>query len=167
MTDAVEDSGDEALPDFVVVEGAETLRIDGGTVDDLPRESITTEIVCATGDRYEATWSGLAMDSLLDAVSAAADTTHVVLTSADGYRVAVPVRMALGGLLALRKDGVPLCRDHPYSNRFVAPDVEGARDVKGVRRIECHALAAGDDPDALEVVEPDDDRFAADRPHTQ
>ncbi|MFB6070873.1 MAG: molybdopterin-dependent oxidoreductase [Halanaeroarchaeum sp.] len=148
----------------VVVAAADrTITVGPESDGSLPETDDQIEIVCASGNRYEATWTGIPVSSLLEAVGAPADTTHLTIASADGYRIAVPLTDGLDGMIAYRRDGRPIGDGRPYRNRFVAPAVEGARDVKGVVRVEFHSLGPTDDPDALEVVEPMDDRFAADR----
>lgn len=151
----------------VVVSGDERVVLDDQTVSDLDEESTSVDIVCASGHRYTAEWAGLPVAALVDLVGAPVDTTHLSVESRDGYRIAIPIAAGLNGLLALWKDGEPIGASNPYPNRFVARGIEGARDVKGVSKIEFHALGPGDDPDALEVVEPVDDRFASDRDDDQ
>lgn len=147
----------------ITVVGDRPVRVTPEMADSLPEEQLTAAVLCATGNRYDATWSGIGIDSLCDVVDAPAETTHVVVASSDGYRMAVPILDALQGVVAFDKDGHPIEEQAPYSNRFVAPGVEGARDVKGVTRIEFHALDPDADPERLEQVEPDDDRFETER----
>lgn len=158
---------DVEIPDPIEVVGGRRVVLEEGRISAFEADSRDVEIVCATGNRYDADWWGVPIAGLLEAADAPEDTTHVVVESADGYRVAVAIVEGVAGLLAFRKDGRPIGETNPYTNRFVAPDIEGARDVKGVRRIEFHSLAPSEDPDALENVEPVDDRFAADRDQTQ
>lgn len=151
------------LSQSVTVVGEGEFSLDAETVQQFPQEERSVEVVCATGNRYTAKWAGIRIIDLGDAVDASDETTHVVLESLDGYRIAVPILNGVDGVLAFEKDGRPIGETNPYPNRFVAPDIDGARDVKGVSRIEFHALDPDDDPDALEQVEPDDDRFEAER----
>lgn len=161
MTDSV--ASNERVVDPITVVGDRTVSLNTELARSLPEESRTAAVVCATGNRYEAEWTGIGIGLLCEAVDAPADTTHVLVESRDGYRIAVPIVDALGGVVAFEKDGHPIDAATPYSNRFVAPTVEGARDVKGVSRIEFHALAPDENPERLEQVEPDDDRYEADR----
>ncbi|MFW5918575.1 MAG: molybdopterin-dependent oxidoreductase [archaeon] len=147
----------------VTVVGERELRLTAETVEPFETTARTIEVVCATGNRYVAEWRGIGIGDLCDAVDAPLEITHLVVESRDGYRIAVPILDGVDGVLAFEKDGRPVGETNPYHNRFVAPDVEGERDVKGVSRIEFHALDPDDDPDALEQVEPDDDRYEADR----
>lgn len=147
----------------VTVVGTSVLTLDAESVSAFPPETRSVEVVCATGNRYTAEWTGIRITDLSDAVKAPADTTHFVVESLDGYRIAVPIVDGIDGVLAFEKDGLPVGEVNPYPNRFVAPDIDGARDVKGVSRIEFYALEPDEDPDTLEQVEPDDDRFEAER----
>ena len=161
MTDSATDVSSIANP--ITVVGERTLRLDAETVEAFDAETRTVEVVCATGHRYTAEWTGISIGDLCEAVDASPETTHVVVESLDGYRIAIPILDGIAGVVAVTKDGRPVGETNPYPNRFVAPDVEGARDVKGVSRVEFHALAADEDPEDLEQVEPDDDRFESDR----
>jgi len=150
------------IPDPITVVGTETMKLDDTSVQSFSLESREAEVVCSTGNRYSADWQGIGIDALCEAASAPERTTHVVIESHDGYRIAVPIVDALNGVLALVKNDRPLGARTPYATRFVAPDVEGARDVKGVSRVEFHVLDPGSDPEHLEQGEPEDDRCEAD-----
>lgn len=115
----------------------------------------TCTVACASGDRTTARWFGVPVSALLSAAEVPEETTHVVVEGWDGYRVVVPVRVALSGLLALERDEEPLAETTPYATRFVAPDADGSRMVSGVRRIEATALDPADDPETLEDRWPD------------
>lgn len=159
MTESV--ATDDPITQSITVVGERSIRVTPELIASLPEAQLSAAVVCATGNRYEATWSGVGIDTLCDTVDAPAATTHVVVASSDGYRMAVPILDALRGVVAFEKNGRPIGEQAPYSNRFVAPAIEGARDVKGVSRIEFHVLDPGEDPERLEQVEPDDDRFEA------
>ncbi|MFB6093798.1 MAG: molybdopterin-dependent oxidoreductase [Halanaeroarchaeum sp.] len=146
--------------DAVVVVGERRWTVDP-TVRRSADSAIEADVVCATGNRYSAEWAGVPVSTLAERARAPAETTHLVVESHDGYRMTVPIAAGIDGLLAVEKDGRPIGETEPYDTRFVAPDVAGARDVKGVARIEFRALDAGEDPEAFEQFEPDDDRFAA------
>lgn len=147
----------------VVVTGAETFELTKETVGefDVVTESVT--VVCSTGSRHTAEWTGVRVVDLVEAADVPASTTHIVVESTDEYRVAIPVAEALDGILAYVKDGVPIGADHEYANRFVSPGTEGARDIKGVSRIEHSSLGPAEDPETLENLFPEGDRFTAHR----
>ncbi|MFB6085481.1 MAG: molybdopterin-dependent oxidoreductase [Halodesulfurarchaeum sp.] len=147
----------------VTVVGETEFTITPETRGSLKVGTETVEIVCATGSSYTADWRGPTMTSLFEAASVPPETTHVVVESADGYRVVVPVPEAIGGILSYLKDGEPIGESQAYVNRFVAPGTEGARDIKGVARIEAVELEPSEDPEALENLFPEGERFTANR----
>lgn len=147
----------------VTVEGPEPITVTSDLLTDLDVTTKSMVIVCATGNRYSADWTGPTVGSLLEATAVRPDTTHVVIESADGYRVAIQVREALGGVLAFLKNGEQIGRQQEYMNRLVCPGTDGARDIKGVSRIEPVTLEPDDDPEKLENLFPDGERFTADR----
>lgn len=125
----------------------------------LERVERTGVIECASGERSTARFTGVTVPRLLDAVDADPETTHLRLEARDGYRVCVPIRDALDGLVAYAQDGRPLAVDSPYRTRFVAPGVDGERLVKGLARVEALGLDADVDPDSLENIAPIDPSF--------
>ncbi|MFP4530122.1 MAG: molybdopterin-dependent oxidoreductase [Halodesulfurarchaeum sp.] len=147
----------------VTVVGEETFRVTPETLSSLEIETKAVEIVCATGSSYTADWLGPTAASLFEAASVPPGTTHLVVESADEYRVVVAVPEAIGGVLAYLKDGVPIGERQAYVNRFVAPGTEGARDIKGVARIEAVELEPDEDPESLENLFPEGERFTANR----
>lgn len=147
----------------VTVEGRDTVTVTPTTIQDLEVATKPFEIICATGNRYTADWTGPTVASLLDAAGTDPETTHVVVESADEYQVVIPAREALGGLLAFLKDGESIGNAQEYMNRLVCPGTEGARDIKGAARIEPVTLEPGEDPEALENLFPDGERFTAER----
>lgn len=115
----------------------------------LPRRELEVEIVCESGDRDRATWCGVGVEKLLSVVGTPPDTTHLVFESVDGYRACVDVRTAIGGVIALERDGLPL-RTTDHDTRFVAPGVRGPRTVTDVECIEAVQLPPGTDPETRE-----------------
>jgi DMSO/TMAO reductase YedYZ molybdopterin-dependent catalytic subunit len=147
----------------VTVVGETSFTVTADSVSALEMATKSVEIVCATGSSYTAEWTGPTAGSLLEAASVSPETTHLVVESADDYRVTIPVPEALGGVLSYLKDGVPIGAEQDYVNRFVAPGTEGARDIKGVSRIEAVELDPGEDPESLENLFPEGERFTANR----
>ncbi len=147
----------------VTVAGPDEFTVTADWLDELEVTTAEVEIVCATGNSYTAAWTGPTVGSLLEAAGVAPDTTHVVVESADAYRVAIPVREAISGVLSYLKDGEPIGGQQAYVNRLVSPGTEGARDIKGVSQIEPVTLAPDEDPERLENLFPDGERFTADR----
>jgi DMSO/TMAO reductase YedYZ molybdopterin-dependent catalytic subunit len=130
----------------------ERRRYDRAALRDLPRAERRCTVVCATGDRHTARWAGVPVTELLADAGAPPATTHVRLESRDGYRVCVPIRDALDGIVADTKEGAPLAERADYRTRFIAPGTDGERLVKGLRRLEALTLAPDEDPDRLENV---------------
>lgn len=147
----------------VAIHGDTPLEVTTATIDRFDVETERITVVCASGDRHTADWTGIRVGDLLEAAGVSESTTHVAVESSDEYRVVVPIGDAITGILAFAKDGVPIGSDHDYENRFVAAGTEGARDIKGVSLIEPTSLEPSDNPEALENLFPDGDRFTAHR----
>jgi DMSO/TMAO reductase YedYZ molybdopterin-dependent catalytic subunit len=96
---------------------------------------------------------------LLDGASPPAETTHLVFESDSGYAACVPVSDALGGLVAVERDGDALAESESYATRFVAPGVDGARFVKGVERVRAVALPAEADATEYENLDLDSPEY--------
>ncbi|SFR69323.1 Oxidoreductase molybdopterin binding domain-containing protein [Halogeometricum rufum] len=141
----------------VVGERQHTVR-----ADDVTEATLTTgrvRVSCASGDRYDATWRGVGVGDLLDGASPPAETTHLVFESDSGYAACVPVGDAIGGLVAVERDGEALAEDESYATRFVAPGVDGARFVKGVERIRALSLPPEADPTEYENLDLDSPEY--------
>lgn len=147
----------------VTVLGPTPITVTADTIADLEVRTVEVEIICATGSSYTAAWTGPTVGSLLDAASVSPETTHVVVESADEYRVVIPIREALGGVVSYLKDGEPIGANQEYVNRMVSPGTEGARDIKGVSQIEPKTLDPAEDPESLENLFPEGERFTANR----
>lgn len=113
----------------------------------LPFETLDCTLRCASGNPIHGPWTGVPIQALLDSVDAPADTTHLLVTGRDGVRACIPVTTALDGVLAFSRDGSASARGLP---RLVAPELEGIRSVRGVRRVETVSLDADEDPAGLE-----------------
>lgn len=147
----------------ISVDGPRPIRLTASTIEDLEIVTESVSVVCASGDRHTADWTGVRVVDLLEAADVPMDTTHVTVESTDDYKVAVPIGDAVQAILAFLKDGVPIGEANPYGNRFVCPATEGARDIKGVSRIEHTSLSPAEDPESLENLFPEGDRFTANR----
>lgn len=144
-----------SLPEPIRILGDGTAPIDADTLATLPIDEREIEIVCSTGDRYTERWQGVAIMDVLETEAAAAasipaETTHLLVESADGHRACVALEDALDGLLAFGRDGTPLGAEADYDSRFVAPGLTGPRTVKDVVRIEATTLEPGEDPESYE-----------------
>ncbi len=160
-SDVVPTTADLGPP--VVIVGEDPFELTRDRIAEFDGETRTVTVVCASGDRHTAEWTGIPVLDLLESAAVRPSTTHVVVESLDDYRVAIPVRAALEGLLAYAKDGEPIGRIHEYSNRFVSGAAEGARFIKGVKRIEATSVDPEEDPESLENLFPEGERFTAHR----
>ena len=138
-------------------DGRPTVRIDGTDPLVLPwnvaPETLPFDVVhgpvafeCASGDRIEREYTGVAVFDLLEAASMPGDTTHVQFESANGDLACIPLADLTGAVLALGEGSGTA----PGRPRFVSPRVLGPRTVKNVRRLRPRALAAGADREAYE-----------------
>lgn len=152
-TDAESDPGTLA----VRLVGERSAVLDAGDVADLPWQTRTVTVACASGKRTAATWRGVGLLDALAVVGVPGQTTHVAVASEDGYRACVDVLAASDGLLALVRDGAAIGDRRPYWTRLVAPGIEGARTVKGVASVEAVALAPDEDPESYEDLQLDED----------
>ncbi|MBS3760577.1 MAG: molybdopterin-dependent oxidoreductase [Halodesulfurarchaeum sp.] len=147
----------------VTVSGPTPFTVTADTIEELEVRTVDVEIICATGSSYTAAWTGPTVGSLLDTASVSPETTHVVVESADAYRVVIPIREALGGVVSYLKDREPIGAHQDYMNRMVSPGTEGARDIKGVSRIEPKIFEPDEEPESAENLFPDGKRFTANR----
>lgn len=114
--------------------GLDAARERHGTVE------VTCRYRCATGTVFGGDWRGVPVAPLLD--RAPPETTHLRVESADGYRAHVPVTDALDAVVATERldgaaEGLP---------RFVAPDLDSTRTVRGVSSLVPVALPPDADP---------------------
>ncbi|KAB1190791.1 molybdopterin-dependent oxidoreductase [Haloferax sp. MBLA0078] len=103
-------------------------------------------VVCDTGKKTTATWSGVSVSTLLEQAGTPPEATHVRVTSDDGYGVCVDVVTALDSFIATARDNNSLANDGGYATRFLGPNMDGKRMVKGATRIETLELEPGADP---------------------
>lgn len=144
--------------DAVVIEVTGGNRLTLSRTDLVALSSVEREcsVVCASEGRITATWTGVPVPDLLAAADAPPSTTHLRLTSADGYRAFVGVAAGLDALVAVARDGESLAAGERRGARFVGPDVDGVQSVKGLRRIDPVALDPDEDPAELAARPPDD-----------
>ncbi|SDN09949.1 Oxidoreductase molybdopterin binding domain-containing protein [Halogranum gelatinilyticum] len=132
------------------------------SLDDLrARATVDREctISCASGERTTATWTGVPVAELLSDAGVPETTTHLRVTSDDGYRACLGVTATLDAVVAVARDGEPLAATETYPTRFVGPYVDGERAVKGVVGLEPLTVAPQDDPTELETLSLDDSTY--------
>jgi DMSO/TMAO reductase YedYZ molybdopterin-dependent catalytic subunit len=112
--------------------------------DDHQLERVEEEFLCASGERWGGVWRGVPVAALLDRPDVDVDpaSTHVRVGD-DEYAVCVPIRTALGGVLAVEREGEPL--PSARRPRFVAP-VDAGRTVRGVRELRFLRLGPREEP---------------------
>ncbi|MFC4450905.1 molybdopterin-dependent oxidoreductase [Halorussus aquaticus] len=128
----------------VAVEGRERVVVSAGEVDSFPRTSRICTVECASGERATDEWTGVPLDALAAAADFPGETTHL-RAEADDFAADIPIRPALGGILAFdRRDG----RDDGETGlpRLVADGVEGERLVKRVERLSAVSLDPDEEP---------------------
>ncbi|MFI7588489.1 molybdopterin-dependent oxidoreductase [Spongisporangium articulatum] len=107
----------------------------------LPQHDVDLPIACVEGWSAVATWTGVRVRDLADAVGAGPDASlrFTSLQASGGYRVSeLPARhvRAAESLVALRVGGEPLALDHGYPARLIAPSRPGVLQTKWLSRIE-------------------------------
>jgi DMSO/TMAO reductase YedYZ molybdopterin-dependent catalytic subunit len=139
-----------------------TLSIDGAvdrsitfTWADLlavPSVETTVDIHCVTKwSKFDTTWRGVALDTVLDAVGVRPEATHLIEHAEYGYTTNVPLDAVRGvdpagrpkAFLGHTFGGQPLEPDHGYPLRMVVPALYFWKSAKWLRRIE---LSVGDQP---------------------
>lgn len=143
---------DLPAPGVTLVGRSET-TLDATHLRDLSWREHHLDVTCASGSEYAATWGGVSLLDALDLADVPDDTTHVVVTAHDGYRVCIALPDAVDAILALTKDGALLADDADYETRLVAPTIGGTRTTKGVVRIEPVALEPGESSESLEDLQ--------------
>ena len=102
----------------------------------LPRETFTVDIHCVTKwSKLDTTWSGVSLDTLLDAVGPTG--THVLAFCDGGYTTNVPLADVTGGkaLVALGFDGRPLAPEHGGPARLLVPHLYFWKSAKWLREL--------------------------------
>ncbi len=129
----------------VTVDRAATVR------DRFGWETRECTIRCHSGQATAGRWAGVPLAPLLEAAVPPPDTTHVVVSARDGYRVPVPVGLALEALLGLVRESVQVtgeARDDHVDGtpRLLGPGLDSTRAVREVETIEPVSVPPGADP---------------------
>lgn len=129
----------------LTVEGNESLTL---SLEDPPEwlarrtSSRTAGFECASGDWIEREYVAFPVPALFEAAALPADTTHILLESAGGYRACVPITATADAVIAVG--------DGPGKPRFVSPDVVGPRAMKRLETISPCSLGSHEDPERYE-----------------
>ena len=135
------------------VEGlvANRLALDWDAFNALPAREWLNDIHCVTAwSRYDNVWRGVGALDLLALAQPAAEATHIVFHSYDGYTTNVPLEAFARpeNLVATHWNDAPLERVHGGPARIVIPHLYFWKSAKWVTRIE---LRADDQPGFWEV----------------
>jgi DMSO/TMAO reductase YedYZ molybdopterin-dependent catalytic subunit len=117
---------------------AHPLRWDWAAFMAQPQVTLTNDIHCVTTwSRYDNTWVGIAMRTLLATVKPFESAKFVMLRSFDGYSTNLPLADIDRDdvLLAHTWQGKPLSRDHGGPMRLVVPHLYFWKSAKWLRHI--------------------------------
>jgi DMSO/TMAO reductase YedYZ molybdopterin-dependent catalytic subunit len=104
---------------------------------DLPHEQVTVDIHCVTKwSKFDTTWSGVSLDTLLDRVETSAD--YLLAFCDGGYTTNLPLEDVTGGRAWIvdQYDGEPLEAQHGGPARLLVPHLyfwKSAKWVRGLR----------------------------------
>jgi len=105
----------------------------------LPNDTYSGAIHCVTTwSKFDMTFVGVSVDTLLEAASPSPTATHVLAFSHTGYTTNLPLADVTGGKawVAWEVDGQPLARDHGGPARLLVPHLyfwKSAKWVAGLR----------------------------------
>jgi DMSO/TMAO reductase YedYZ molybdopterin-dependent catalytic subunit len=111
---------------------------------DLPHEEITVDIHCVTKwSKFDTTWSGVSLDTLLDRVETSAD--YLLAFCDGGYTTNLPLEDVTGGRAWIvdQYDGEPLEAQHGGPARLLVPHLYFWKSAKWVRGV---ALSSVEEP---------------------
>jgi len=131
--------------DFTITgEVGEPERLTWREFQDLPREEVTVDIHCVTKwSKFNTTWSGVSLDTLLDRVETSAD--YLLAFCDGGYTTNVPLEDVTGGRAWIvdQYDGEPLEAQHGGPARLLVPRLYFWKSAKWVRGLQ---LTSSDEP---------------------
>ncbi len=122
---------------FSIVDGEETKSWSWAELNELPSETLTTDIHCVTRwSKFDTTWEGVSLDTLLEAVDH--DAPYVLAFCDGGYTTNLPIEDVTDGKawVAFKYDGEPLDPEHGGPARLLVPHLYFWKSAKWVRGIE-------------------------------
>ena len=122
---------------FSIVNGEKTKSWSWAELNELPSETLTTDIHCVTRwSKFDTTWEGVSLDSLLEAVDH--DASYVLAFCDGDYTTNLPIEDVTGGKawVAYNYDGEPLDPEHGGPARLLVPHLYFWKSAKWVRGIE-------------------------------
>jgi DMSO/TMAO reductase YedYZ molybdopterin-dependent catalytic subunit len=108
----------------------------------LPPSTFEGDIHCVTTwSKFDMRWSGVSVDTLLDAAGPLPAATHVLATSHTGYTTNLPLQDVTAGKawVAWEVDGAPLSPEHGGPARLLVPHLyfwKSAKWVLGLRLLD-------------------------------
>jgi len=135
----------------VTVEGdSEVLLVD--TPDARERFAWQTRaftINCHSGRTIEGRWSGFPIAPVAEAAAFPPETTHLLMTAADGYRSCVDAWFGIEGFVGFVCEELTVEGGDAYAlretPRFLAPDIDSSRTIRNITTIEAITLQPDED----------------------
>ncbi|HEY4027110.1 MAG TPA: sulfite oxidase-like oxidoreductase [Candidatus Dormibacteraeota bacterium] len=115
------------------------LKLSYDDVRALPRKDVVADIHCVTGwSRLGDTWSGVAIQEILQRCRPRAEVTHVMAHCEFGYTTSVPLAVLDDDdvLLCYGWNGADLTADHGYPLRLLVPKKYFWKSAKWLRGLE-------------------------------
>jgi DMSO/TMAO reductase YedYZ molybdopterin-dependent catalytic subunit len=134
----------------VTTETGDVVRWDWAALQALPQDEPTVDLHCVTRwSKFETTWRGVSLDTLLADVETAAD--YVLIGSYGGYTTNVPLEDLLDGKawIAHTYDDAPLAAEHGGPARLLVPHLYLWKSAKWVRTL---TLSLEDEPGFWETA---------------
>ncbi len=122
---------------FSIVNGDETKSWSWAELNELPSETLTTDIHCVTRwSKFDTEWEGVSVDTLLESVDH--DSPYVLAFCDGGYTTNLPIEDVTGGKawVAFGYDGEPLDPEHGGPARLLVPHLYFWKSAKWVRGLE-------------------------------
>ena len=105
----------------------------------LPASSYEGDIHCVTTwSKFDTTFAGVSVDTLLEIVSPTAEASHILATATTGYATNLPIADITGGKawIVWEFDGKPLAPGHGGPVRMLVPHLYFWKSAKWITRIE-------------------------------
>lgn len=106
-------------------------------------------INCHSGREIEGRWSGIPIAPVAEAAQFPPETTHLLMTADDGYRVCVDAWFGLEGFVGFVCEELTVEGGEAYAlcetPRFLAPDIDSSRTIRNLSTIEAIGLQPGEE----------------------
>jgi len=106
-------------------------------------------INCHSGREIEGRWSGVPIAPVAEAAQFPPETTHLLLTADDGYRVCIDAWFGLEGFVGFVCEELTVEGGEAYAlretPRFLAPAIDSSRTIRNLSAIEAIELQPGED----------------------